>query len=106
MNNLDANLINNDQLYRLLYTSIVKEGVDESPIAKFNADGTIRKDGLKFAQEIIKSIEANGINPLNTKFKAYEQKAITATSKAAKRGHKTSSDDIDDLLGFNPKNKK
>jgi hypothetical protein len=106
MNNLDANLINNDQLYRLLYTSIVKEGVDESPIAKFNADGTIRKDGLKFAQEIIKSIEVNGVNPLNTKFKAYEQKAVTATAKAAKRGHKTSSDDIDDLLGFNPQNKK
>jgi hypothetical protein len=102
VNNFDANIVNNDQLYRLLYTALVKEGIDESPIAKFNSDGTIRKDGLKFVQEILKTIEANGVSPLNTKFKVYDVKATTSTAKAAKRGHKTSSDDLDDLLGFKP----
>ena len=104
-NAFDENLINNNQLYKLLY-SYLTPVKDDSPIVLYEADGTKRAKGIDFKNKIVKNIETTGISPLDSKFKALDIQSTSSLSKAAKRGHRISDENPEDMLGYNPNKNK
>lgn len=98
-NPFDENLINNNQLYKLLY-SYLTPVKDDSPIVLYEADGTKRANGIDFKNKIVKNIETTGISPLDSKFKALDILSTSSLSKAAKRGHRISDENPEDMLGY------